>query len=116
LPPIGGLEVEFLDAVAAYHHHPRFLGVGGVDEHFIGHDDLSARRAKAAPRMTARSEQRARWLGWMKRRGAARKAPSRMQTRMSVGRFLLENSTGSVIAPMSSTLLQTEISPSGSWR
>jgi len=103
LPPVGGLEVEFLDAIAAHDHHPRFLGVGGIDEHFIGHDDLSARRAITAPRMTARSVQRARWLGWMKRRGAALTAPSRMRTKMSAGTFLLKSSTGSVIAPMSST-------------
>jgi hypothetical protein len=53
--------------------------------------------------MTARSKQRARWLGWMKRRGAVPKAPSRMRAKMSVGKFWLKSSTGSVIAPMSST-------------
>ena len=34
---VGALEVEFLDAVAAQHHHPGLLRVGRVDEHFVGH-------------------------------------------------------------------------------
>ena len=34
---VGGLEVEFLDAVAAQHDHPGLLRMGRVDEHFVGH-------------------------------------------------------------------------------
>jgi hypothetical protein len=41
LPPSGGLEVEFLDFVAADHDDPRLLRVGGIDKHFVGHDELS---------------------------------------------------------------------------
>ncbi len=41
----GGLEVEFLDAVAIQHHHPGFLGVGCVDQHALGHG-----RCVSAPR------------------------------------------------------------------
>jgi len=37
LPAAGRLEVEFLDAVAAHHHHPGLLRVGRVGEHFISH-------------------------------------------------------------------------------
>jgi len=34
---VGGLEVEFLDSVAAQNHHPGLLRVGRIDEHFVGH-------------------------------------------------------------------------------
>ena len=34
---VRGLEIEFLDAVAAQHDHPGFLRMGRVDEHFVGH-------------------------------------------------------------------------------
>ena len=34
---VSGLEVEFLDAVAAQHHDPGLLRMGRVDEHFVGH-------------------------------------------------------------------------------
>ena len=37
LAAVGRLEVEFLDPIAAQHHHPGFLRMGGVDEHFVGH-------------------------------------------------------------------------------
>ena len=32
-----GLEVEFLDTVAAQNHHPGFLRMGRIDEHLVGH-------------------------------------------------------------------------------
>ena len=34
---VSGLEVEFLDTVAAQNHHPGFLRVGRIDEHLVGH-------------------------------------------------------------------------------
>ena len=34
---LGRFEVEFFDAVAAEHHDPGLLRVGGVDEHLVGH-------------------------------------------------------------------------------
>ena len=34
---VSGLEVEFLDAVAAEHHDPGLLRMGRVDQHFVGH-------------------------------------------------------------------------------
>ena len=37
LPAVRGLEVEFLDPVAAQDHHPGLLRMGGVDEHLVGH-------------------------------------------------------------------------------
>ena len=37
LAAICRLEVEFLNAVSAHDHHPGFLRVGRVDEHFVGH-------------------------------------------------------------------------------
>ena len=36
-----GLEVEFLDAIAAQDDHPGFLRMGRVDEHFVGHWQFS---------------------------------------------------------------------------
>ena len=33
----GGLEVEFLDSIAAQNDHPGLLRMGRVDEHFVGH-------------------------------------------------------------------------------
>ncbi len=33
----GGLEVEFLDAIAAQNYHPGFFRMGRVDQHFVGH-------------------------------------------------------------------------------
>ena len=53
LAAVRGLEVEFLDAVAAQHDHPGLLRVGGVDEHFVGHETVSWRRAIARPRGVA---------------------------------------------------------------
>ena len=35
---IGGLEIEFLDFITAQHHNPGFFRVGGVDQHFVGHE------------------------------------------------------------------------------
>src|SRR5579862_74646 len=40
-----GLEVEFLDAIAAQNDHPGLLGMGRVDEHFVGHFAISRRAA-----------------------------------------------------------------------
>ena len=40
-----GLEVEFLDAIAAQNDHPGLLGMGRVDEHFVGHFVISRRAA-----------------------------------------------------------------------
>ncbi len=40
-----GLEVEFLDAIAAQYDHPGLLGMGRVDEHFVGHFVISRRAA-----------------------------------------------------------------------
>ena len=37
LAPACGFEVEFLDPIAAQHHHPGLLRMGGVDEHLVGH-------------------------------------------------------------------------------
>ena len=34
---VGGLEVEFLDPVAAQNDHPGLLRMGRIDEHFVGH-------------------------------------------------------------------------------
>jgi hypothetical protein len=36
-----GLEVEFLDAIAAQYDHPGLLGMGRVDEHFVRHGIIS---------------------------------------------------------------------------
>src|ERR1041385_5937114 len=41
-----GLEIELLDPVAAQHHHPGLLRMGGVDEHLVGHETVSWRRAR----------------------------------------------------------------------
>ena len=37
LTAVRRFEIELLDAVAAYHHHPSLLWVGGVDKHLVGH-------------------------------------------------------------------------------
>ena len=34
---VRGLEVEFLDSIAAQNDHPGFLRMGRVDKHFVGH-------------------------------------------------------------------------------
>ncbi|HJZ20547.1 MAG TPA: hypothetical protein VJ226_06290 [Bradyrhizobium sp.] len=34
---LGGLEIKFLDAIAADHDNPGLFRVGGVDQHFVGH-------------------------------------------------------------------------------
>jgi hypothetical protein len=44
------LEIEFLDAVTAYYDNPRFLRVGGVYKHFVGHYFVSRRQPPAAAR------------------------------------------------------------------
>ena len=49
LPAARRLEVELLDPVSAQHHHPGLLRVGGVDEHLVGHGNVS-RRACGRPR------------------------------------------------------------------
>jgi hypothetical protein len=33
----GGLEIEFLDTMAAQNNHPGLLRMGRIDEHFVGH-------------------------------------------------------------------------------
>ena len=43
-----GFEVKFLDAIPSQNHHPGFLRVRGVDDHFVGHDKLSRRARKCA--------------------------------------------------------------------
>ena len=37
LPLVYCFKVEFLDLVSVDHHNPSFLGMGGVDEHFLSH-------------------------------------------------------------------------------
>jgi hypothetical protein len=34
---LGGFEIKFFDAIAAYHDNPGFFRVGGIDQHFVGH-------------------------------------------------------------------------------
>ncbi len=41
-----GLEIEFFDAVTANDDNPRFLRVGGIYKHFVGHYVLSPRRGQ----------------------------------------------------------------------
>jgi hypothetical protein len=53
LAAVRGFEVEFLDPVAAQHHHPGLLRMGGIDEHLVGHETVSWRRAIARPRGVA---------------------------------------------------------------
>ncbi len=48
--PVFGFEVEFLNAISADDDHPSFLGVAGIDEHFIGH---KARLSTLAPGRSA---------------------------------------------------------------
>ena len=68
-PLAGGFEVKFLYAIASQNHNPGFLGMGGVDDHFVGHDKLSrharvfaTRADKAArPRRAGRLCWRWRW-------------------------------------------------------
>src|SRR6185312_198602 len=50
---VGAFEVEFLDAVAAQDHDPGLLGVGRIDQHFVGHNKISL--GKARPRARALS-------------------------------------------------------------
>ena len=38
---VGRLEIEFLDAVTANDDDAGFLRVGGIDQHFVGHERLS---------------------------------------------------------------------------
>ncbi len=52
---VGGFEIEFLDFVTAYHHHPSFLRVGGVYKHFVGHVRLFAASRGAGPAASART-------------------------------------------------------------
>jgi hypothetical protein len=53
LAAVRGLEIEFLDPIAAQYDHPGLLGVGGVDKHFVCHETISGRRANAHPRRVA---------------------------------------------------------------
>jgi hypothetical protein len=34
---VGGLEVEFLDAIATQNDHPGLFRMGRIDQHFVGH-------------------------------------------------------------------------------
>ena len=34
---VGGLEIKFLDAIAADHNDPGLFRVGGIDQHLVGH-------------------------------------------------------------------------------
>jgi len=34
---VGGLEIKFLDAIAADHDNPGLFRVGSIDQHFVGH-------------------------------------------------------------------------------
>ena len=40
------LEVKLLDPIASQNHDPGFLRVGGVDDHFVGHGELSRHASK----------------------------------------------------------------------
>ena len=44
------LEIELLDPIAAQHHHPGLLRMGGVDEHLVGHETVSLRARAHARR------------------------------------------------------------------
>ena len=44
---LGGLEVEFFNAVAAYYNDPGFFRVGRIDEHFVGHGSTHGGRGRA---------------------------------------------------------------------
>ena len=59
---VSGLEVEFLDAVAAEHHDTGFLRMGRVDEHFVGHWKFSLGRT--GPRSRATIDGARRRMGW----------------------------------------------------
>ena len=64
-PLIRRLEVKFLDPVASEDHHPGFLWMGGVDDHFVGHGELSRRASKYAARAERAARlRRARRLCW----------------------------------------------------
>ena len=34
---LSGLEIKLFDAIAADHNNPGLFGVGGIDQHFVGH-------------------------------------------------------------------------------
>jgi hypothetical protein len=56
LTPRSGFKVEFFDLLAAHHHDPGLFRVGGIDEHFVRHDGLSAWRSAARPAAGAAPE------------------------------------------------------------
>ena len=66
----GGLEIEFLYAITAKHHHPGFFRVGGVDEHFVCHEKLlgALRGRRLAARAAVRSGMRRRRIARARRR------------------------------------------------
>lgn len=35
---VDGLEVEFFNLVSVHHHNPGLFGMGGIDQHLLGHD------------------------------------------------------------------------------
>ena len=47
LPFVDRLEIELVNLGSVHHDHPSFLGMGGVDQHFLGH--CSVFRATAVP-------------------------------------------------------------------
>ncbi len=51
LAPVSGFEVELLDLLTADDHDPGLFRVRGIDKHLVGHDELSAWRPAAGPRV-----------------------------------------------------------------
>jgi len=45
-----GFEIEFFNAVTACDNDPRFLRVGGVYQHLVGHYSVSSRRQEGLQR------------------------------------------------------------------
>jgi hypothetical protein len=41
-------KIKFVEAIAIHHHNPGFFGVGGIDQHTLGHGVKSPRRGEAA--------------------------------------------------------------------
>ena len=57
---VGALEVEFLDAIAAQNHDPGLLRVGRVDQHFVGHIEISLWQAQTRARAPLKAQD-----GWL---------------------------------------------------
>ena len=58
LPAVRRLEVEFLDPIAAQHHHPGLLRMGRVDKHLVGHGTVSWRAGARSFAAVARQRER----------------------------------------------------------